>query len=108
MVIIRVGNMFAKHRSYVLVEKRHHHAHLTVNPIGILFIEIAEEHKKLEAEFEDLLFESNGKTTGLVCIKHGKQKHKCWHVVLSCDDAKELTKLINEAREEYEILMRDL
>ena len=100
--------MFAKHRSYVLAGKGHHHAHLTVNPLGTLYIEIVEEDKKFKAEFEDLLFENNEKTTGLVCIKHGKLKHKCWHVDLSCNDAKELTMLINDARDEYEILMRDL
>ncbi|PSU48919.1 hypothetical protein C9J12_10495 [Photobacterium frigidiphilum] len=86
----------------------HRHAHLTVNPLGVLYIDIVEEHRKLKANFEDLLFESNGKTTGLVCIKHGKSKHKRWHVDLSSNDAKELTTLINSAREEYETLMRDL
>ncbi|MGF1756532.1 hypothetical protein L4D76_01020 [Photobacterium sagamiensis] len=100
--------MHAKHRSYILVGKVPRSAHLTVNHIGILYIEIVEGHKKLEAEFKDLLFEHDGKTTGLFCIKHGKPKHKRWHVDLACNDAKELKMLINDARDEYEILMRDL
>ncbi|CAG22222.1 hypothetical protein [Photobacterium profundum] len=100
--------MYAKHRSYTLTEQTHRHVHLSVNPTGFLSVEIDEDNSKLEAEFEDLCFEKHGITTELVCFEHCRPKHGRWHLALSCGDAKELTMLIDDAKEEYEILMRDL
>ena len=100
--------MYIKHRSYTLADKMHHHAHVAVNPAGFLHVDIIEVHQEFDAEFEDLRFEDNGKTTGLVCTDNCKPRHELWHVDLTCDDAKELDTLIQEAKEEYEILMRDL
>ncbi len=100
--------MFVKNRSYTLEGKLHHHAHFAVNPSGVLSVDIEEDHEKLEADFEDLCFKLHGKTTDLDCVEHSKPTHCCWHLELSCHDARELIRLIDEAKEEYEILMRDL
>ena len=100
--------MYIKHRSYTLADKVHNHAHVAVNPAGFLHVDIIEEHQEFDAEFDDLCFEVRGKTTELVCTDNGKPRHEIWHVDLTCDDAKELVTLIEEAKEEYEILMRDL
>ncbi|MFC1503189.1 hypothetical protein ACFL53_02400 [Pseudomonadota bacterium] len=100
--------MYAKYRSYTLAGKEHLHVHLAVNPTGFIDVEIMEKHKKLNAEFEDLCFEDHGDTTELDCVEHSKPKHKIWYIYLSRNDAKELTTLIDEAKEEYEIIMRDL
>lgn len=100
--------MYAKYRSYTLAGKSHLHAHLAVSPSGFLHVEIVENHRNLDAEFEDLCFENHGDTCGVDCVEHCQPKHKCWHIDLSRNDAKELTLLIDDAKEEYEILMRDL
>lgn len=100
--------MYAKHRSYTLAGSTHHHAHLAVSPTGILSVEIEEEHKKLEAEFDDLCFSTHGKVTGLDCVEHCMPSHTLWHIDLTPSDARDLTQLIDEAKEEYEIIMRDL
>ncbi|MCW8330987.1 hypothetical protein MD588_19520 [Photobacterium sp. SDRW27] len=100
--------MYAKYRSYTLAGKTHYHAHFAVRPTGSLLVEIEEDHEKLEADFEDLCFIQHGKTTGLDCVEHCEPTHCCWHLDLSSNDARELTRLIDDAKEEYEILMRDL
>lgn len=100
--------MFAKHRSYILAEKTHPKAYITVNPTGTLHIDVKDEKKALDGDFGDLLFKKNGKVTALFCMKHGKQKKHCWHIDLAREDAQELTRLIHEAEDEFELLMRDL
>lgn len=100
--------MFVKKRSYKLAGKMHYRANFAVNPTGSLSVEIEEQHKKLEGEFEDLCFIQHGKTTALDCVEHCEPTHCCWHLDLSPNDASELTQLIDEAKDEYEILMRDL
>ncbi|UXI03023.1 hypothetical protein [Photobacterium sp. TY1-4] len=66
--------MFAKHRSYVLAKKTHPKAQVTVNPTETLHIDVKDEKKALEGDFEDLLFKKNGKVTALFYLKHGQQK----------------------------------
>ncbi|KLV10158.1 hypothetical protein C9I92_21690 [Photobacterium ganghwense] len=100
--------MFAKHRAYVLAKKKRPKAQVTINPTGNIHIDVKDEKKALDGDFEDLSFQKNGKVTILVCQKHSKQKQHCWRIELSDEDAKELTRLINEAEDEFEILMRDL
>ncbi|UTV28837.1 hypothetical protein [Photobacterium atrarenae] len=100
--------MFAKHRSYTLAGKVHNHAHLAIKPTGELSVEILEEHKQLEGDFEDLSFSTHGKITGVDCVEHDHPSHKLWHIDLSRQDARELNRLIDDAKEEYEIMMRDL
>lgn len=100
--------MFVKNRSYTLAGKTHYHANFAVNPTGTLSVEIVEDHEHLEGEFQDLCFRQHGKTTDLDCFEHCEPKHCCWHLELSPTDAKELTQLIDDAKDEYEILMRDL
>ncbi|GAB6263233.1 hypothetical protein [Photobacterium sp. R1] len=100
--------MFAKRRSYILAGKTHPKAQVTVNPLGKLHIDVKDEKRELDGDFEDLTFNKSGKITVLLCQKHGKPKQKCWQVELSSKDAKELTKLIHDAEDEFETLMRDL
>ncbi|CAG23773.1 hypothetical protein [Photobacterium profundum] len=100
--------MYAKHRSYTLARPAHRHVRLSVNPSGFLSVEIEEDNNKLDSEFENLCFEKHGKITELVCFEHCKPQKSRWHIYLSDNDAKELNRLINDAKEEYEILMRDL
>ncbi|UTM55931.1 hypothetical protein L4174_008640 [Photobacterium sp. CCB-ST2H9] len=100
--------MFAKRCSYILAGKTHPKAQVTVNPTGTLHIDVKDEKRELDGDFEDLLFKEKGKVTVLVCQKHDRPKQLCWHVELTGQDAKELTRLIDDAEEEYETLMSDL
>ncbi|MEJ2763557.1 hypothetical protein VV869_06200 [Photobacterium sp. MCCC 1A19761] len=100
--------MFAKRRAYILANKTHPKAQVTVNPTGTLHIDVKDEKKALDGDFEDLSFQKDGKITILFCQKHGQQKQHCWRVELSGEDAKDLVRLIHEAEDEFEILMRDL
>ncbi|MBY7789105.1 hypothetical protein KW460_03900 [Vibrio fluvialis] len=100
--------MYTKHRSYTLAGKGHHHANVMVNPTGYLHIHIMEEKRKFNGEFESLCFETHGKCTELTCKDTGLTNQMRWHLDLSGEDATELVGLIEEAKEEYETLMRDL
>ncbi|MDF2152702.1 hypothetical protein [Vibrio sp. CAU 1672] len=96
--------MIAVHREYCLSNRPGLHAHVEVNPVGKLEVEIVELHEHHTTEFDDLSFESRGGETR-VC---GKEATKPWQVKLAATDALELSHLIDEANEELETLMRDL
>lgn len=100
--------MFAKRRAYTLAKKTHPNAQVTVNPTGTLHVDVKDEKKSLDGDFDDLFFKKNGKVTTLFCLKHGQQQQHCWHIDLTREDAQELTRLIHEAEDEFEHLMRDL
>jgi len=96
--------MITIHRHYRLSNRPDLHAHVEVNPIGQLDVEIVELHEHHSTEFDDLTFKTRGQKTQ-VC---GKEKTLPWHLNLDANDAKDLSTVINEANEEYETLMRDL
>lgn len=98
--------MFAKRRAYILAKKTHPKAQVTVNPTGNLHIDVKDEKKALDGNFEDLSFKQDGKITVLFCLKHDNQRY--WRIELSEKDAKELIQLIHEAEDEFELIMRDL
>lgn len=96
--------MIAIHRKYSLSNRPNLHARFEVNPIGRLEVEIVELHERHSTEFEDLSFKSRGNTIE-VC---GKEERVPWQCGLAATDAQELSSLVEEANEEYEVLMRDL
>lgn len=96
--------MYTKLRSYTLAGKEHYHALVLVNPTGYLHIDIMEENDQLDGEFESLCFKTQNRKTELTC--HDDEHD--WQIALKGKDAKELVTLIEEAKEEYETLMRDL
>lgn len=100
--------MMERHRNYLLKNTKKLHAHVHVIPTGLVEIEILEKHQCHAAEFEHLHFERNGKITQLVGKNTSNGKPVQWQIPLANDDAKELEYLIEEATEEFEILMRDL
>ncbi|WP_194437919.1 hypothetical protein [Vibrio fluminensis] len=96
--------MIATHRKYCLSNRPNLHAHFEVNPIGKLDVEIIELQEHHTTEFDDLTFKSKGN-----CIEvSGKEHSVPWQCNLAVSDALELSTLIEEANEEYEVLMRDL
>ena len=102
------GIMLAKHRNYLLKDTKKLHAHVQVIPTGLLEIEIIEKKQHHAAEFLELHFEQEGKITKLFGKNTANGKPTLWQVPFNHDDAKDLENLIDEANEEFEILMRDL
>ncbi|NOH47971.1 hypothetical protein F0262_07860 [Vibrio rotiferianus] len=96
--------MITVHREYCLSNSPDLHAHVEVNPVGKLEVEIVELHEHHTTEFDDLSFESSGAKTR-IC---GKEDTVPWQFNLAKTDALELSHLVDEANEEYETLMSDL
>jgi len=100
--------MIAKHRDYLLQDTKNFHAHIQVNPIGILDVDIVEKREHHSSSFDSLAFKKVGsKTIVSGCEERGRKKSQ-WQLTLTKRDAEELNLLIEDANEEYEILMRDL
>lgn len=96
--------MISVHRDYQLQDKDHLHAHIEINPIGLLDVEIIENKQRHQAEFNDVSFKKIDGHTRLCA----KQATKPWQLALTNRDAEEINRLIDAASEEFETLMRDL
>tara|TARA_Y100001956_G_C4128832_1_gene192177 strand:+ start:5744 stop:6034 length:291 start_codon:yes stop_codon:yes gene_type:complete len=96
--------MITKHRDYQLQDNNHFHAHVEINPIGVLDVEIVENKQHHQAEFSELSFMKVDGHTRLC----GRQDATPWQLELNNKDAEEINRLIDQASEELEILMRDL
>ncbi|MGF1687622.1 hypothetical protein L4C36_13130 [Photobacterium japonica] len=100
--------MLTENRQFIIPGKAGLHVDVTVNPIGELKVNVLEKNNRFTAPFEQLVFETRGKKTELLCKQDPKSETVKWHVSLTSDDARELAKLIEVAEDEYEALMRDL
>lgn len=100
--------MLAEYREFILLDSRARHANIRVIPTGVLEVSIQDENDKMQAEFAQLLFSSTGEKTELVCRNSVSCDDVNWYLELSNADARELLQLIEQAEEEFEILMRDL
>ncbi|GLT16862.1 hypothetical protein GCM10007938_06390 [Vibrio zhanjiangensis] len=96
--------MISTFRDYELRDTNHYHAHIEVNPIGVLDVDIIEKKEHHQTDLCDISFE---KLAGKTRVKGKEAKHQ-WQLDLDDKDANELHQLISEANEEYETLMRDL
>jgi hypothetical protein len=98
--------MITVHRDYILVYgKGRNHAHIQVNPVGHLDVKIKGRKECLHCEFDDISFQETDSNTKVIGHEEGRRP---WQLTLSNRDAAELTHLIQEANEEFEVLMRDL
>ncbi|SHF07351.1 hypothetical protein [Vibrio gazogenes] len=98
--------MITIHRDYLLVHRGNKdHAHVKVNPVGHIDIELNSCQACYHSAFDDVHFEKTGQKTKLTGNDHSSSP---WQVMLSDNDAKELNHLIEEANDVYETLMRDL
>ncbi|MBU2899300.1 hypothetical protein [Vibrio hepatarius] len=96
--------MISTFRDYQLQDKNHFHAHIEVNPTGILGVDIIEKKEHHQTDLYDISFE---KLAGNTRLK-GKGAQHQWQLDLDDKDALELHHLISQTNEEYETLMRDL
>ena len=48
--------MISVHRVYEIKDISHNHAHIEINPVGVIDIEIVEKKEHHRAEFKDLSF----------------------------------------------------
>ncbi|MEF1172551.1 hypothetical protein [Vibrio sinaloensis] len=94
--------MISVHRDYQLHDQNH--AHVEINPVGLLDVDIKENKVHHQAEFSELSFRKVGQHTRLSA--QGEQKP--WQLELTNKDAEEINRLIDSANEELETLMRDL
>ncbi|MEI8634374.1 hypothetical protein P4S72_24845 [Vibrio sp. PP-XX7] len=99
--------MIKVHRDYLTRDKHHRRAHVEVNPVGYLDIDIIGRNECYHCDFEYIYFENSGEKTKVIGHEQGKN-NKVWQLMLSDQDARELTHLIEEANETYELLMKDL
>lgn len=100
--------MPAIHRSYLLKDTKQLHAHVQIIPTGELKVEIVENKQSHLADFEQIRFEKKGRVTKLIGHAETNGKSTKWQLPLAHDDADELEKLIDQAVDDLEILMRSL
>ena len=100
--------LLTERRHYTLPGKKALHADVAVIPTGELEVDIKEKKDHLTAEFEELHFCCGRQQTDLVCQDQVGDHAIRWHIYLAKQDAEELEQLIENAEEEFEILMRDL
>ncbi|MGL6261408.1 hypothetical protein [Vibrio sp. WXL103] len=99
--------MITKHRDYLIPNTKSFHAHVEINPVGEVDIDIIESRKHYHSSLEKLKFEPKGEKVKVVgCDESGGRK--VWQLTLASTDALDLNHVIEEANDEYEILMRDL
>ncbi|NVD08664.1 hypothetical protein FCU94_17600 [Vibrio sp. JPW-9-11-11] len=96
--------MILLHRDYRLGNAGHHHAHVAINPVGVIDVDITESAQHHSAEFSELVFQKAQGYTRLI----GRHSKRPWQVTLSDHDAAEVHRLIDQAEEEFEVLMCDL
>lgn len=96
--------MITVHRHYRVAGKPQLHAHIEVNPLGRLCVDVMETHQHHVAEFEQVKFEKQSGHTRIVSTN----KKRPWQLSLEEPDARELSHLIEDATDELERLMNDL
>ncbi|MBE3659659.1 hypothetical protein BOO91_01685 [Vibrio navarrensis] len=96
--------MLTVQRHYTVSGKPSLHTCVEVNPTGTVEIEVLELYQHHSSSFDNLSFKVNPQGVSVVCCHQASP----WQLLLNSQDAQELRSLIQEAEEEYEILMRDL
>ncbi|OAN11422.1 hypothetical protein A3K86_20985 [Photobacterium jeanii] len=101
--------MLAECRHVALVGDKARFADIKIAASGVIEVDIPEDHRHFEADFEQLHFHTEHQKTELVCHSVKADANKVeWKLELGNDDATALLKLIERASDEYETLMRDL
>lgn len=98
--------MIKTHRNFLLHGSNHRHAHVLVNPIGELDVDIIESNEHHNTELAELSFKRSKHSTLVKGFEIGD--HQAWQITLSNRDADELNTIIERANDDYEELMRDL
>lgn len=98
--------MIKTHRNFILHGTPKHHAHVHINPIGELDIDIVESHEHHHTEFSSLSFKRSKQSTLLQGVDI--EQKQSWQLTLDNKDAEELTTIIQRANDDFEELMRDL
>lgn len=96
--------MILLHRDYQLNDSGHYHAHVAINPVGFIDIDIEENEQHHSAKFSELIFKKVDGCTQLI----GRHAGRPWQVALHDHDAAEVHRLIDQAADEFEVLMCDL
>ncbi|GMQ49014.1 hypothetical protein [Vibrio sp. 10N] len=98
--------MIKTHHNFLLSGSPQRHAHVHVNPVGEVDVDIVELDEHHNTEFTALKFQRSQHSTLLKGMEISD--HKSWQISLNNRDADELNKIIERANEDFEQLMRDL
>lgn len=100
--------MLNRQCDYVLTGESPVHAHIVVNPTGWLEVEIAERGQCFVAELDKVFFRRGEQSMQLVCECAAAATVRQVSLSLESQDAFELYRMIDDARQELECLMCDL
>ncbi|MEZ8096602.1 hypothetical protein [Photobacterium swingsii] len=100
--------MLAESRHVLLSGKKSQFADIKIIPTGMIEVDIPDEAKHYQADFDQLCFYTRNKNTELVCRSGQKDDAVHWTLDLANDDARELLSMIERAEDEFEMLMRSL
>jgi hypothetical protein len=100
--------MTIKQRDYLIPNANRDHAHVEINPVGEVDIDIVESRKHYHANLDKVRFEHQGDKVKVVGFHDDGVKKSRWQLTLASRDALDLNFAIEEANDEMEILLRDL
>ena len=98
--------MIAVQRDYTLQDAKHFHAHIEVKVCGTIEVDISETDDHFTADLDHVEFKQMGDKTKVIVIT--EEDHKKWQLILDRRDAAQLHNDVDNAAEEFEILMNDL
>ncbi|QIA62420.1 hypothetical protein GT360_02270 [Vibrio astriarenae] len=100
--------MIIKQRDYLIPNTNRYHAHVEINPVGEVDIDIVESQKHYHSNLDRVQFERKGEKVKVLGVDEHAGKTSKWQLTLASGDALDLNCAIEEANDELEILMRDL
>ncbi|WP_445395610.1 hypothetical protein [Zobellella sp. An-6] len=100
--------MLARQCSYTLQGTEPLHAHIVVNPTGLLEVDIIEHNQHFTSEFEHVYFKRGEQGMELVCEQCEEAPQQQVSLTLQRQDAFELYQMIDDAKQELECLLCDL
>lgn len=100
--------MLAKQCSYTLSGAEPLHAHIVVNPTGLLEVDIIERDQHFTSDFEHVYFRGDEQGMQVVCEHCENTPEEEVSLSLQRQDAFELYQMIDDAKQELECLLCDL
>ncbi|MGF1690738.1 hypothetical protein [Photobacterium kagoshimensis] len=100
--------MLAESRHVLLSGEKPQFADIKIIPTGMIEVDIPDEAKHYQADFEQLCFHRRSQKTEIVCHAGNSNDAVQWTLDLANEDARELLGMIERAEDEFEMLMRSL
>ena len=97
--------MYTEHKHFKL-PNNNSEVDVFISPTGDIEVMIEGNQQVLKGDFHHLSFKKMNAGVDLIYKTHSKKSS--WDIILTPQDAEIVTKMMNEADEYYEIIMRDL